>query len=265
MAQIDNVFTAFWMNTATAPWTPLTGLSATITIIDDTWVVVINAEAMTNLGVGWYKYIFTSMDVNKNYLYTCNPWVTAYIDSGVTDKRMNNIDSAISDMRVGGGWSVNLSGVTASISNIWKRIDKSQEEIIAKIESSQEEIENKIDSEKLDISPILDKIDSIEIPEYCNDEKEAKKSNKILTALNKKVSGYIDKEKSQNEQEMQEKMEEHMKLMDEMEIAYWEMEKENQSEKSDILESADDIIAELEKEKTNARKDTIETIKKLIL
>ena len=43
------------------------------------------------------------------------------------------------------------------------------------------------------------------------------------------------------------------------------MEKENQSEKSDILESADDIIAELEKEKTNARKDTIETIKKLIL
>lgn len=38
------------MNTATAPGTPLTGLSATINIRDLSGTLVINAEAMTEIG-----------------------------------------------------------------------------------------------------------------------------------------------------------------------------------------------------------------------
>ena len=60
MAQNWNIFTAFWMDTTTAPWTPLTSLSPTITIKKSPWgAIVVNAEAMTDIGDGWYEYVFS--------------------------------------------------------------------------------------------------------------------------------------------------------------------------------------------------------------
>lgn len=60
MAQIDNIFTAFWMDTSTAPGTPLTGLSATILIklAESPYTVVVNNEDMTDIGNGDYIYTF---------------------------------------------------------------------------------------------------------------------------------------------------------------------------------------------------------------
>ena len=50
MPQIDNKFSAFFMDTTTAPGTPLTGLSATIIIkeADSPYTKVVDGEAMTN-------------------------------------------------------------------------------------------------------------------------------------------------------------------------------------------------------------------------
>jgi hypothetical protein len=58
---------------------------------------------MTEVGSGFYKYVFASYSSAKDYVYYCDPnSSSAYLQSGVTDRRLDNLDSAISDMRVGG-------------------------------------------------------------------------------------------------------------------------------------------------------------------
>jgi hypothetical protein len=54
---------------------------------------------MTEVGLGWYKYTFSAMDSNKDYLYSCNPnSASAFIESGVTDKRINNLDRELTSI-----------------------------------------------------------------------------------------------------------------------------------------------------------------------
>lgn len=271
--QIDNRFTAFWMDTTTAPWTPLTGLSATITIREATapYAVVVNNEPMTEMWGGHYIYVFSWMSIAKEYSYTCNPNATAFIESGVTQ---NTLYKWIEDNRSGwGAWAtINTSGITGSIANMQKAITKQISEI-PKTDLS--EIKSHIDVAKDDI---LNKIEGIEIPEAILEEKEAKKAVKLLTTFIPKVTGYIDTEMKEKDQlgaiarefnrleledsiKEKEKEIEHKKKMEEekmreeeedkklLEEIKLEFEKLDEQEKEDKRKELEKELEEIEKEK----------------
>lgn len=271
MAQQNNKFTAFWMDTTTAPWVPLTGLSATINIRDVSGNLVVDNQPMTELWWWHYIYTFTGYNPAVDYVYDCNPWATAYIESWVT----NNIEQLISEIRVWGAWAtINTSGITGSIANMQKAITKQISEI-PKTDLS--EIKSHIDIAKTDI---IDTIESIEQPEYEMEEKEAKKAVKLLTTLDKKVSSYIDsemkekeelsiltrelnkldiedemkskEEKRKEEEEKKMKEEEHKKMLEEqakmLEIEFDKLDEEEKEEKR----------KELEKELEEAKKEVTE-------
>lgn len=196
--QLDNKFTAFWMDTTTAPWTPLTGLSATITIreADAPYTVVVNAEAMTEMWWGHYIYVFSGMSLAKEYTYICNPWATAFIESGVTQ---NSLYQWIADNRSGwgGGYSVNLSGVTGSINNLTKLVKDESKAIKEHVTNENSETNSHIDIAKAET---IDKIESIEIPETILEEKEAKKAIKLIQGVDKKLTSYIESEMKEKEE-----------------------------------------------------------------
>ena len=102
--QIDKLFTAIWHDTTTWPWTPLTGLSATITIREKpSNTIVVNNQAMTEVGLWEYDYTFTTMDWTKAYSYQMNPNVSnAYITSWFVDPRIANLDKNLS--QINWGW-----------------------------------------------------------------------------------------------------------------------------------------------------------------
>ena len=104
--QIDKLFTAIWHNTTTWPGTPLTGLSATITIREKpSNTIVVNNQSMTEVGLGEYDYTFITMDWTKAYSYQMNPNTTnAYIVSWYVDPRMSNLDKSITDIWVWIAW-----------------------------------------------------------------------------------------------------------------------------------------------------------------
>lgn len=274
--QIDKLFTAIWHDTMTWPWTPLTGLSATITIRDkSTNTVVVDNEAMTEIGLGEYDYTFTAMVSTKSYSYVMNPNTTsAYVVSWFVDPRMANMDWAITDIRGGGGFSINLSGVTGSISNLSKQITKQISEL-PQIDLN--EIKSHIDIAK---DQVITTIESIEQAEFVQEEKEAKKAVKLLTTLDKKVSSYIDsemkskddtsaivrelnkldiedemkmkEEKQKEEDEKKMKEEEHKKMLAEqakmLEIEFDKLDEQEQEDKR----------KELEKELEEAKKEVTE-------
>ena len=158
MAQLNNKFTAFWMDTTTAPWTPLTGLSATINIRDVNWNLVVDNQPMTELW-GWH-YVYTFVDYNKavDYVYDCNPWATAYRESGVT----NNIEQLISEIRTGGGgWFINYQAIN---SHTTSKVNELKEELVKlpkMIEDWFNETSSHIDLAK---DEVIATIDTIEIP-----------------------------------------------------------------------------------------------------
>lgn len=143
MAQIDNKFSAFWMDTSTAPWTPITWLSATILIklAESPYTVVVNNEAMTDIGNWDYIYEFTAYDSSKNYIYHCNPWATAYIESWVTDKRLDHIDKNLSDISVWWNPYIEWIGwIKEWIQKVADKVEKKWDEIIKNIKDTEWEI-----------------------------------------------------------------------------------------------------------------------------
>lgn len=277
--QIDNRFIAFWMDTTTAPWTPLTGLSATITIREATspYTVVVNNEPMTEMWGGHYIYVFSWMSIAKEYSYTCNPNATAFIESGVTQ---NTLYKWIEDNRSGwGAWTtINTSGITGSIANMQKAITKQISEI-PKTDLS--EIKSHIDVAKDDI---LNKIEDIEIPEAILEEKEAKKAIKLIQNVDKKLTGYIDTEMKEKEQlgaiarefnrleledsiKEKEKEMEHKKMMEEkakmeaeqdqklLEEIKKEFDLQEEQEKEEKRKELEKELEEIEKEKKEIEKE----------
>jgi len=143
MAQIDNKFSAFWMDTSSAPWTPITWLSATILIklAESPYTVVVNNEAMTDIGNWDYIYEFTAYDSTKNYIYHCNPWATAYIESWVTDKRLDHIDKNLSDISVWWNPYIEWIGwIKEWIQKVADKIEKKWDQIIKNIKDTEWEI-----------------------------------------------------------------------------------------------------------------------------
>lgn len=271
MAQQNNKFTAFWMDTTTAPWTPLTGLSATINIRDVNWNLVVDNQAMIELWGGHYIYTFVWYNPAVDYVYDCNPGVTAYIESGVT----TNTEQLISEIRTSGGWfSINYQAINSHTTSKVNELKKEFEKIP---KTDLNEIKSHINLAKTDI---IDTIESIEMPEHNLEEKEAKKALKLLTTLDKKVSSYIDsemkekeelsiltrelnkldiedemkskEEKRKEEEEKKMKEEEHKKMLEEqakmLEIEFDKLDEEEKEEKR----------KELEKELEEAKKEVTE-------
>ena len=137
--QIDNRFTAIWYDTSTWPWTPLTGLLATITIRDKTDnSIVVDDEAMTEIGLGEYDYTYDDMDATKAYSYVMNPNSTsAFVETGFVDPRIAFIDKSVSEIAV--WWNPYVEWFT----NLKKWIQK----IVDKVEEKWEEVKTKIEEE----------------------------------------------------------------------------------------------------------------------
>ena len=137
--QIDNRFTAIWYDTSTWPWTPLTGLLATITIRDKTDnSIVVDDEAMTEIGLGEYDYTYDDMDATKAYSYVMNPNSTsALVETGFVDPRIAFIDKSVSEIAV--WWNPYVEWFT----NLKKWIQK----IVDKVEEKWEEVKTKIEEE----------------------------------------------------------------------------------------------------------------------
>lgn len=205
------------MDTSTAPWTPLTGLSATITIqeVEAPYTVVVNDEPMTEMWGGNYIYIFTAMSLSKEYTYTMNPWATAFIESGVTN---NTLYQWIQENRWwwGGGFSINYQAInshtTSKVNELKEELDKKIKEIPQVSLQNVEDTLNEIVSQN-DIAnaKIIDRIDSSET-EICSDivrkTKELKEDNVKTRNLVRKKSEKVVKyaEKQLDRQEKTDKM-----------------------------------------------------------
>lgn len=250
--QIDNRFTAFWMDTTTAPWTPLTGLSATINIRDVNWNLVVDNQPMTELGWWHYIYTFTGYNPAVDYVYDCSPWATAYIESWVT----TNTEQLISEIRVWGGF--NTSGIQTSINNskntIIKEFDKKLLEMEKKIKVEFNDTNSHIDVAKDDI---LNKIDDIEIPEA--DVSEITNGIGVLKQRFTKLSEFLrkesDMEKEWMKKELESKIEEIEQAYEDMKLLHSEEIESKTSEVSEkekliaeMEETAKELMEELEKE-----------------
>ena len=270
--QQDKIFSTQFLNAST--WAPLTGLSATITIMevsetDGTTVATpINNVACIEWGNGFYRYYFSAMSSEKVYEYFINPnSASAVISSGWVDKRQNYLDKPLSQI-IGTFFTNRSSQYDFGMEdrNNLKKLVK----IIEDIEKS--DLAKKIDdtNSHIDIAKweISDKIDSIEIPEAILEEKEAKKAIKIVTSIDKKLTSYIESEMKEKDditqissefirQEMEDKMkekadkeeekrkdeeekrleaEQDAKLLEELKAEFDKMEEEDKLEKKKELE-----------------------------
>lgn len=200
------------MDTSTAPWTPLTGLSATITIqeVEAPYTVVVNDEPMTEMWGGNYIYIFIGMSLSKEYTYTMNPWATAFIESGVTN---NTLYQWIQENRWwwGGGFSINYQAInshtTSKVNELKEELDKKIKEIPQVSLQNVEDTLNEIVSQN-DIAnaKIIDRIESSET-EICSDivrkTKELKEDNvktrNLVRQKSEKVVKYAEKQLDRQE------------------------------------------------------------------
>lgn len=208
---IDNYIAEQFIDPTTAPWTPLTGITATITI----WSVVnwvktkiIDDASCTNDWEGYYSYLFTDMQPSTFYMYEIVPSATAYRVSGWIDYRMEKIDANISDMRVWWGWGGNYSqAIQSSINNAKREIIEKIEEIpqvsLEKTEEKLSEIASQNDIYK---NEIIDTIKSSE-NEVCSDivrkSKELKEDNvttrNLVRQKSEKVVKYAEKQLDRQE------------------------------------------------------------------
>lgn len=269
MAQQDKLFTAFFLDSTTAPWTPITGLSATISIREvEVWTEVISNASMIELW-GWhYKYTFAEMNATKDYVYSINPnSLLAYMESGVTDKRMNNIDLAISDIRVGWWWwNINISGIQTTINNsknsIIEELKKEWELII-------QEIQNSISS--------IPEIEFPEMPEMPEvDMSDIKisvwKMNKEITKISDFLRKEQDMEKKELLKENEKRMKEKEKQFQALEDTFQKISKEyedkiteKESDNDKLLEEVEMILKDMESKTEKEKKKIAEEIKNKIL
>lgn len=275
---IDNYIAEQFIDPTTAPWTPLTGITATITIWSVVnWVKtkVIDDASCTNDGEGYYSYLFTDMQPSTFYMYEIVPSATAYRVSGWIDYRMEKIDANISDMRVWWGWGGNYSqAIQTAISNAKKSIEKKIEEEHNKTRQIVIDWDSETNSHiELAKDKTIGKIESIEIPE--TDLSDINKSLGVVKAnLTKAISGK-DKEKEELAKDYEKKLKEKAKEIEELEETYNELEgtteeqiNEKVSEKEELIqeleETAKELMEEYEEENKNAKDLVIEKIKQSI-
>ena len=234
------------MDTSTAPWTPLTGLSATIKIKESPWgAIVVNNVAMTDVWDGWYEYVFTGYNPAKDYTYTCNPWAIAYIDSWVTD----NLQQLISEVRVGWGGGGNYSQtIQTAISNAKTALEKKIEEEHNKTRQVVIDWDSETNSHiELAKTDITDKIESIEIP--TTDLSDLNKSLGVARQQLTKLSDFLRKEseneKSEIKKEYEGKISELETTINGIEAMFEEFKWMSAEEKKTLLESKENELKEI--------------------
>ena len=185
----DNRFLAYFLDTTTPPWTPLTGLSATMTIIElGNNTVVVDNQPMKEVWQGFYEYVYNNYQPNLDYAWFANPnSASAFIISGWTELPV------WARFRWGGWWESNEylktfeKSLTKKLTQVWEKLN-----------------EKKVDKEEkeIDFTPILDAVSSIKMPEPTKvEEKEAKKVAKQLTTVESLLKDYI-KEDNDSKQDL---------------------------------------------------------------
>ena len=273
--QFDKSFTSHFVDPST--WLPITGLTGVTTTIlqrndDNTYTKVVDTEPCVEIMEGWYHYVFSTI-ADKFYLYAIYPNDSRLQpESGFVDKRLNNLDQAVSDIRWGGwGSSINYGTIQNTIYNARDKIIEEMEKKKVQTIEAINDTNSHIDLVKTDIS---DKIDSIEIPEAILEEKEAKKAIKLIASVDKKISSYIDSEMKEKEeigaivneftkQEMEDKMKEKKEAGEKKKKELEEKKMEEEADKKLLEEIAMEFDKQDEEGKEEKKKELELEIKEL--
>lgn len=237
---IDNYIAEQFIDPTTAPWTPLTGITATITIWSVVnWVKtkVIDDASCTNDWEGYYSYLFTDMQPSTFYMYEIVPSATAYRVSGWIDYRMEKIDANISDMSVGWGWGGNYSqAIQTALSNAKTALEKKIEEEHSKtrlfIEWENNDTNSHIELAKWEIN---DKIDSIPTTDLSDLNKSLGVARQQLTKLSEYLRKDAENEKKELEKEYEGKISELESTIDGIEAMFEEFKGMSEEEKKTLL------------------------------
>lgn len=275
---IDNYIAEQFIDPATAPWTPLTAITATISIWSVIkWVKtkVVDDASCTNDWEGYYSYLFTAMQPSTFYIYEIVPSATAYRVSGWIDYRLQNLSMDISDIRWGGGgFSINYGAINSHTTNKMNEIKKELTTIPKMIEDWFSETNSHIDIAKNDIK---DTINSIEIPEIPEtDVSEITQGIWILKQRFTKLSEFLKKESDIEKEEIRKQLE---AKIDEIENAYEDMQNAHSeeielktsevSEKEKLIaemeETAQELMEELEKEWETKKNEAEQEVKNKII
>ena len=275
--QFDKSFTSHFVDPSTGlPITWLTGV--TITILqrndDNTYTKVVDAQACTEIMEWWYHYVFSAIQ-DKFYLYAIYPNdARVQPESGFVDKRLNNLDQAVSDIRWGWGGGNYSQAVQTALSNTKTFLEKKIEEEHDKTRQVINDTNSHIDIAKWEIT---DKIDSIEIPK--TDLSDLNKSIGIarqqLTKLSEFIRKEAENEKKEIEKEYEGKISELETTINGIEAMFEEFKGMSEEEKKTLLESkenelkeitefADEAIEYYKEMKDKAGEDTINKLKSLL-
>ena len=221
--------------------------------------------AMTEVGNGEYDYEFTEMIATRAYSYVMNPnSALAYVETWFVDPRISNLDKSISEIIGWGGSWYNASWFTTQVTNLRKEFKEIKDILSAP----------KKEPKEIDFKPIIDKIDSIKIPELKFEEKEAKKAIKLIDSVDKKLSGYIDKEMSEKEElsaitreftklEMEEEKKHKEKKLEIMKKEEEDRKREEENDEKELELIKDEFERQDEMEKEEKRKELEAELKEL--
>lgn len=190
MAQLDKVFTAQFIDPTIDSGAPILGLDVTFTIREAlSWTLILDEVDATEIGWGWYNYVFEWMRFDIDYVYSFNPNdARAIVESGFVDKRLNYLDKPLS--AIIGSFMVNKS----SQYDFWMEDRLNLKKLVEKME----EMEKK----ETNLEPLIEKIDAIRIPEPTKvEEIEAKKVAKQVSTVEKLLKDYI-KEDNDSKQDL---------------------------------------------------------------
>jgi|DEB0MinimDraft_4_1074332.scaffolds.fasta_scaffold00363_2 FixJ family two-component response regulator len=85
---------------------PSTGLSPTVTIYDrGNNTTPVSAESMTEIGDGFYEYLFGSFDIMKDYLFSFDGTATLANSDRYLEAEWSGIDEFVGSISSGGGGS----------------------------------------------------------------------------------------------------------------------------------------------------------------
>jgi len=252
----------FYNKTTRVPWT---WLAPTVTGANlSTNTLVLNSATMTESVLPWWYTHPYNIDTEINYAFNFEPnnanFIYAFKESFLPARA-----------GWGGGFSVNLSGVTGSISNLGKLVKDENDKLKDFITKENNDTNSHIEIAK---GEIIDTIETIEMPE--NDMSDIIGWIGVLKARFTKLSEWLKteqkKEMESKDKENEGKLSELQLKIDEMEEAFQEIQglsksevKEKQKLIDEMEETAQEIIKELEKEKEVNKEATEKEIKDKII
>lgn len=296
--QFDKSFTSHFVDPDTK--LPITGLTGvTITILqrndDNTYIKVIDTQACTEISDGWYQFVFTAIQ-DKFYLYAIYPNDDrVQPESGFVDKRLNNLDGAITDIRThGGGMTMNVSSIQATISNaresLIREMGKNQTQTLKEFKNTNGIIEqanselavlsNKVSDIIIDDSKVIGKIEELRpvISDIAKDAKEiAKATPKIAESLEKadkeveqdrRIIETLTRIEMEQKQENDKQTEEYLgnlldKQQKEIELFLKSEEEDKKKEEEEKKKEMKEKLKEIEMEQKELESEKAEILKEL--